>query len=219
MSLTLGTSLQIVPSGNLPLAAKKKGGSLVIVNLQPTKHDKKATFKINAFVDEVMSYLCKLLGVQIPEWKQPHVRLQSEFTESKKPFRSIMVDKELLGFNLNNKEEINGIKCENSDKTDTQVEIKSEKHKIEESHTNKLVEDVSHCLPNSMNSTVKSEKCYVFCGTEGSCESKNNCMQKIENDTEVHRISDIQANGDHKEDTTKTFEDFDQTPCKIPKLS
>lgn len=42
LSLCLGTSLQIVPSGNLPLATKRNNGKLVIVNLQPTKHDKKS---------------------------------------------------------------------------------------------------------------------------------------------------------------------------------
>lgn len=38
LSITLGTSLQIRPSGNLPLTTKRRGGRLVIVNLQPTKH-------------------------------------------------------------------------------------------------------------------------------------------------------------------------------------
>lgn len=38
LSITLGTSLQIRPSGNLPLLTKRKGGRLVIVNLQATKH-------------------------------------------------------------------------------------------------------------------------------------------------------------------------------------
>ena len=38
LSLCLGTSLQIVPSGNLPVLTKKNGGKLAIVNLQPTKH-------------------------------------------------------------------------------------------------------------------------------------------------------------------------------------
>ena len=34
LSITLGTTLQIIPSGNLPVT-KKRGGKLVIVNLQP----------------------------------------------------------------------------------------------------------------------------------------------------------------------------------------
>lgn len=38
LALTLGTSLQIKPSGDLPLITKRKGGKLAIVNLQPTKH-------------------------------------------------------------------------------------------------------------------------------------------------------------------------------------
>lgn len=38
LNVCLGTTLQIIPSGNLPLKNKKFGGELVICNLQPTKH-------------------------------------------------------------------------------------------------------------------------------------------------------------------------------------
>ncbi|KAJ8274087.1 hypothetical protein COCON_G00087120 [Conger conger] len=73
LALTLGTSLQIKPSANLPLVTKRNGGNLVIVNLQPTKHDKHATLRISGYVDEVMTRLLKLLGLAIPEWAGPTV--------------------------------------------------------------------------------------------------------------------------------------------------
>ncbi|KAF5900411.1 NAD-dependent protein deacetylase sirtuin-6 isoform X1, partial [Clarias magur] len=71
LSLTLGTSLQIKPSGDLPLLTKRTGGKVVIVNLQPTKHDKHGHLLIHGYVDEVMGQLMKLLGLEIPEWAGP----------------------------------------------------------------------------------------------------------------------------------------------------
>ena len=39
LSLCLGTTLQILPAGKLPLSAKKnKNGKLIVCNLQPTKY-------------------------------------------------------------------------------------------------------------------------------------------------------------------------------------
>ncbi|XP_035301449.1 NAD-dependent protein deacetylase sirtuin-6 isoform X3 [Cricetulus griseus] len=73
LSVTLGTSLQIRPSGNLPLATKRRGGRLVIVNLQPTKHDRQADLRIHGYVDDVMSRLMKHLGLEIPTWDGPCV--------------------------------------------------------------------------------------------------------------------------------------------------
>ncbi|KAM4808585.1 NAD-dependent protein deacylase sirtuin-6 [Rhinophrynus dorsalis] len=66
LSITLGTSLQIKPSGNLPLLTKRKGGKLVIVNLQPTKHDRHADLRIHGYVDEVMKKLMQCLDLKIP---------------------------------------------------------------------------------------------------------------------------------------------------------
>ncbi|XP_036410377.1 NAD-dependent protein deacetylase sirtuin-6 [Megalops cyprinoides] len=83
LALTLGTSLQIKPSGNLPLVTKRKGGKLVIVNLQPTKHDKHADLRISGYVDEVMGQLMKLLGLEIPKWEGP--TLCESSTDAKPP--------------------------------------------------------------------------------------------------------------------------------------
>ncbi|ALC39277.1 Sirt6, partial [Drosophila busckii] len=68
LNITLGTTLQIVPSGNLPLKNLKHGGKLVICNLQPTKHDKKAELIISSYIDNILSEVCKRLGVEIPEY-------------------------------------------------------------------------------------------------------------------------------------------------------
>lgn len=69
LSICLGTTLQIVPSGNLPLLTKKAGGKLVICNLQPTKHDKHADLLIHGYTDEILTKLANLLDIDIPEYK------------------------------------------------------------------------------------------------------------------------------------------------------
>ncbi|XP_065364642.1 NAD-dependent protein deacetylase Sirt6 [Calliphora vicina] len=68
LNITLGTTLQIIPSGNIPLKNKKHGGQLIICNLQPTKHDKKADLVINTYVDDILTKLCKRLGLEVPTY-------------------------------------------------------------------------------------------------------------------------------------------------------
>uniref|UniRef100_A0A8D8EXD0 protein acetyllysine N-acetyltransferase n=1 Tax=Culex pipiens TaxID=7175 RepID=A0A8D8EXD0_CULPI len=68
LNICLGTTLQIVPSGNLPLRNKRYGGRLVICNLQPTKHDKKADLIISTYVDTILQNVAKKLGVEIPAY-------------------------------------------------------------------------------------------------------------------------------------------------------
>lgn len=68
LNICLGTTLQIVPSGNLPLKNKKFGGQLVICNLQPTKHDKKADLVISTYVDDILMKVMKRLGLEIDEY-------------------------------------------------------------------------------------------------------------------------------------------------------
>ncbi|KAK7116200.1 NAD-dependent protein deacylase sirtuin-6-like [Littorina saxatilis] len=99
LSVCLGTTLQIVPSGNIPLLTKRNNGKLVIVNLQPTKHDKKCHLKISTYVDVIMEKLCQRLGIAIPGFTQPVVNLRSLVTKGVKwkayPLTSV-VDEDLL---------------------------------------------------------------------------------------------------------------------------
>ncbi|KAL1534101.1 ditrans,polycis-polyprenyl diphosphate synthase [Salvia divinorum] len=69
--LCLGTSLQITPACNLPLKCLKGGGKIVIVNLQKTPKDKKASLVIHERVDEVMTGVTGLLNMRIP----PFIRI------------------------------------------------------------------------------------------------------------------------------------------------
>lgn len=65
LALCLGTTLQIIPSGTLPLLTKKNGGKLVICNLQPTKYDEEADLVIHGYVDEVMEVLMAKLELPL----------------------------------------------------------------------------------------------------------------------------------------------------------
>ncbi|VDO31748.1 unnamed protein product [Haemonchus placei] len=67
LSLCLGTSLQIVPVGDMPLLAKKNGGKMVTVNLQATKHEKKTDLAIHGLVDDVMMRVLGHLGIKLDE--------------------------------------------------------------------------------------------------------------------------------------------------------
>ncbi|KAJ1702413.1 hypothetical protein LUZ63_002192 [Rhynchospora breviuscula] len=71
MVLCLGTSLQITPACNFPFRCLKNGGRVVIVNLQSTPKDKKASLVIHGLVDKVMEAVMHILNYRIP----PFVRI------------------------------------------------------------------------------------------------------------------------------------------------
>ncbi|XP_078411759.1 NAD-dependent protein deacylase sirtuin-6 isoform X2 [Cetorhinus maximus] len=88
LAITLGSSLQIKPSSNLPFNTKKRGGKLVIVNLQATKLDRHSDLRIFGYVDEVVAKLMKHLGIEIPKWEGPQV---VETAEAIKPEMGILL--------------------------------------------------------------------------------------------------------------------------------
>jgi mono-ADP-ribosyltransferase sirtuin 6 len=67
----------------MPTLTKKyhgKGGKLVIINLQPTKQDKKADLIIKTFADSVLEKLFEKLGIDIPDYdptRDPIVSVKS----------------------------------------------------------------------------------------------------------------------------------------------
>ncbi|XP_038973347.1 NAD-dependent protein deacetylase SRT1 isoform X2 [Phoenix dactylifera] len=61
-------SLQITPACNLPLKTIRSGGKIVIVNLQPTPKDKKASLVIHGLVDKVIAGAMHLLNLRIPPY-------------------------------------------------------------------------------------------------------------------------------------------------------
>ena len=81
-SIVLGSSLQIMPSCNIPLRTTRKRrrskqrpygddeapGKLCVVNLQKTAKDKKAALVIHAKCDEVMRLVVRHLDLKIPDY-------------------------------------------------------------------------------------------------------------------------------------------------------
>ena len=65
MSVVVGSSLRVPPASTLPRMAKKH---CVVVNLQWTSQDAKATMKLHAKADDVLVRMCKHLGLEIPEY-------------------------------------------------------------------------------------------------------------------------------------------------------
>ena len=68
LSIVIGSTLQIIPAGNMPTYCKKANGKLVIINLQATKHDKKADMIIRNYADQVFELLFEKLGLEVPEY-------------------------------------------------------------------------------------------------------------------------------------------------------
>ncbi|THG05629.1 hypothetical protein TEA_000814 [Camellia sinensis var. sinensis] len=82
--LCLGTSLQITPACNLPLKSLRGGGKFVIVNLQETPKDKKASLVIHGLIDKV-SFSEGLNMKEAFLHKQP-LRLKRRTLTTAKPF-------------------------------------------------------------------------------------------------------------------------------------
>lgn len=82
LCMCLGTSLQIMPVGNYPLLTKKKGGKVVVINLQKTRVDKYADLVINSKLDVVFQMLFEkfypFARIQLPRPVQICLKLSDD---------------------------------------------------------------------------------------------------------------------------------------------
>eukprot|EP01125_Pyxidicula_operculata_P020924 TRINITY_DN7873_c0_g1_i1.p1 TRINITY_DN7873_c0_g1~~TRINITY_DN7873_c0_g1_i1.p1 ORF type:complete len:592 (-),score=163.14 TRINITY_DN7873_c0_g1_i1:33-1703(-) len=66
LALVLGTSMRVEPACSLPSYIwKKEDGKMVICNLQKTPYDRRAEFRVQGFVDDVLALVTKHLGVKV----------------------------------------------------------------------------------------------------------------------------------------------------------
>lgn len=70
LCLVLGSSLTVTPAANMPkLVGEKKGGKLVIVNLQKTPLDNLASMRVYAKTDDFMQRVLHYLELPIQQWE------------------------------------------------------------------------------------------------------------------------------------------------------
>ncbi|GMS88600.1 hypothetical protein PENTCL1PPCAC_10775, partial [Pristionchus entomophagus] len=138
--LCLGTSLQIVPVGNYPLSVKRNGGKIVTVNLQKTKHEKKADVAIHAKVDQVMERLLSLMGLSIDGLQE--VPIDEPVLESANPMFQFQEKKKKRKAK---KEEI-------KDQETEEKRVKKEEERVEEKNGKVKEEEVRE------NGRVKEEE-------------------------------------------------------------
>lgn len=175
LSIVIGSTLQIIPAGNMPTYTKKKpDGRLVIINLQPTKHDKKADLVIRAYADKVFESLLSKLGHDIPEYDvdcDPIRKVKAgqhiEWTQSKTEAKRLQKVASKIEEELRLKRKLKKLNgAQNNDKaTDPKEEIKEEvfnqecTEEVKEEVFNHEVakEEIKDIVPNDLIKDIKDE--------------------------------------------------------------
>ncbi|XP_014244422.1 NAD-dependent protein deacetylase Sirt6 [Cimex lectularius] len=155
LSICLGTTLQIVPSGNLPLSCKKQNGKLVICNLQPTKHDKKADMIIHTYVDQIMEKLLDHFGLEIPEYK-----LSQDPTKSEDVIEWTVPTDELAKMKKIYKEKFPSIKRKNENGESSKKRrrsINAKKEEVDHIETESKYDKNLHGLEEEQDCKIKTE--------------------------------------------------------------
>ena len=192
LSLCLGTSLQILPCANLPLCAKRNGGKFVTVNLQITKHEKKANLKIHEKVDKVMIEVCRRLDIEIPTFEKPVVLLESLHTEKSEAKLNVVIRDELLSMKKEDFRKSEQIQMEyilNSKQIKTEDVINSEHIKTDEEKRQTCEDNIAE---NNVFTGIKLEdsiKVESLVSKDYLMDERSNTHSTCENvDTGVYNV-------------------------------
>ena len=172
LCICLGTSLQILPCGALPLLTRRSKGNVAIVNLQSTKRDRVCQLRIFASVDDVMMALCEQLNVTLLPWNGPTFNLHSIHRltdESSVP--NTVVDEELLLDNASTPIQANDSKLSIAEMKTSSLTIKAKVSMIQKPS----FDNVQQTADSVMN--VKCEPSYRQQSDE-SFPQKKLCTEK-----------------------------------------
>ena len=68
LCICIGSSLLVKPAISFPLIVKKRGGKLVIINMDQTPMDEIADLTFNENCDIVMKALMETMQIDVPEY-------------------------------------------------------------------------------------------------------------------------------------------------------
>lgn len=69
LCIVLGSSLRVYPAADIPGDIIKKGGKVVIVNLQKTPFNKRCAMEVHSTIDTLVLGVMKRLGLEVPAFK------------------------------------------------------------------------------------------------------------------------------------------------------
>lgn len=162
------------------------------VNLQITKHEKKANLKIHEKVDKVMIEVCRRLDIEIPTFEKPVVLLESLHTEKSEAKLNVVIRDELLSMKKEDFIKIEQIKTEDfrkSEQIQMEYVLNSEQIKTDEEKRQTCEDNIAE---NNVFTGIKLEdsiKVESFVSKDYLTDERSNTHSTCENvDTGVYNV-------------------------------
>jgi hypothetical protein len=164
----------------------------VTVNLQITKHEKKANLKIHEKVDKVMIEVCRRLDIEIPTFEKPVVLLESLHTEKSEAKLNVVIRDELLSMKKEDFIKIEQIKTEDfrkSEQIQMEYVLNSEQIKTDEEKRQTCEDNIAE---NNVFTGIKLEdsiKVESLVNKDYLTDERSNTHSTCENvDTGVYNV-------------------------------